>query len=138
MSGRAQTSMQTNQSDERAIRSVVDTWLRASEKGELPTLLKLMEDDVVFMTPGREPFGKTEFVRGFEQMSSTKLEAVSDIQEIQIMGDWAWLHNHLRVTMTPDRGKSNTRSGHILSILHRGLDGQWRIARDANLLMSDS
>ena len=138
MSGRAQTSRQHSTGDEQAIRSVVDTWLRASERGELPTLLNLMEDDVVFLTPGREPFGKSEFVQGFEQMRGTKLEAVSDIQEVQVMNEWAWLRNYLQITMTPERGKTITRSGHILSILHKGADGQWRFSRDANLLMGEN
>jgi len=124
-------------SDERAIRSLIDTWLKASEQGDLPTLLNLMEDDVVFMTPGREPFGKQGFIRSFEQLKSSKLESKSDIKEIEVLGEWAWLHNYLSISIKPDRGESTKRSGHILSILHRGKDGQWRIARDANMLMSN-
>jgi uncharacterized protein (TIGR02246 family) len=137
MTSRAQRKMDPTQSDEQAIRSLVDTWLRASERGDLPTLLNLMEDDIVFMTPGREPFGKAEFVRGFEQMKGLKLEAASEIQEVRILGEWAWIHNFLRITITPERGSSNKRSGHILSILHKGADGEWRIARDSNLLMPE-
>jgi ketosteroid isomerase-like protein len=29
--------------------------------GDVPALLALMTDDVVFVTPGRPPFGKAEF-----------------------------------------------------------------------------
>ena len=89
------------------------------------------------MTPGREPFGKEEFIRGFEQMKGLKLEAVSEIQEVRVLGEWAWLHNFLRITITPERGSSNRRSGDILTILHKGSDGQWRIARDSNQLMPE-
>jgi uncharacterized protein (TIGR02246 family) len=120
------------QNDEGAIRSLIDTWLKASEKGDLPTLLNLMEDDIVFMTPGREPFGKEGFVRNFEQMNNVKLAAASEVKEIKILGEWAWIHNFLRITFTPERGEAMKRSGHVLSILHKGSDGQWRIARDAN------
>jgi hypothetical protein len=44
--------------DERAIRELIATWLRASQAGDTQTVLSLMTDDVIFMVPGREPFGK--------------------------------------------------------------------------------
>ena len=47
--------------DKSAIRTVVDTWMSASKAGDLSTVLSLMADDVIFMVPGREPFGKKKF-----------------------------------------------------------------------------
>ncbi|WP_410699695.1 SgcJ/EcaC family oxidoreductase, partial [Chryseobacterium sp. SIMBA_028] len=47
--------------DERAIRNLVDAWLGASKTGDYATVLSLMSDDVVFMVPGQEPFGKAAF-----------------------------------------------------------------------------
>ena len=47
--------------DEAAIRQVVETWMTASRKGDLETVLGLMTEDVVFMVPGKEPFGKEAF-----------------------------------------------------------------------------
>lgn len=47
--------------DEAAIRALIERWFAASKAGDTASLLDLMTDDVVFMTPGREPFGKTEF-----------------------------------------------------------------------------
>ena len=40
--------------DERAIRELVSNWLDASKRGDLDTVLDLMEDDAVFMPPGHE------------------------------------------------------------------------------------
>jgi len=37
------------QSDEQAIRNLVDTWMTASRTGDLATVLRLMADDVIFM-----------------------------------------------------------------------------------------
>jgi len=37
--------------DERAIRELVQTWMTASKAGDIQTVLSLMTDDVVFMTP---------------------------------------------------------------------------------------
>ena len=52
-------------SDEAAIRQVVDTWMDATRNGDLATILTLMTDDVLFMVPGREPFGKDAFAASF-------------------------------------------------------------------------
>ena len=44
--------------DERAIRNLVDTWMFATQKGDIETVLHLMADDVILMVPGQKPFGK--------------------------------------------------------------------------------
>ena len=121
--------------EEQAIRELVDTWLKASENRELNTILNLMADDVIFMVPGREPFGKEEFAQNYNQMKGTTLKTESDIQEIKVLGNWAWMHNILKVTFTPSDGSPTTHAGHVLTILRKNQDGNWVIARDANLLM---
>jgi uncharacterized protein (TIGR02246 family) len=132
--------MQTKQASdvvhdqEQAIRQLVDTWLTASESGDLSTILTLMADDVIFMVPGREPFGKQEFAENYKQMKGVKLTTKSDIQEIKVLGEWAWMRNLLRVTFTPGDGSPTTHSGYVLTILRKSSDGRWVIVRDANLL----
>ena len=121
-------------SDEQAIRELVDSWLSASEKGDLPTILNLMADDVVFMVPNKEPFGKEAFAQSYKQTKGSRMKTESDIQEIKIIGDWAWMRNFLRVTFTDATGQSATHSGYVLTILNRRPDGSWVITRDANLL----
>ena len=51
----------SHQSDETAIRKLVETWMAASKAGDIATVLDLMTEDVIFMVPGREPFGKEAF-----------------------------------------------------------------------------
>ncbi len=41
--------------DERAIRSLITTWWRASEEGDVAKVVTLMSEDVVFRTPGQPP-----------------------------------------------------------------------------------
>jgi uncharacterized protein (TIGR02246 family) len=124
--------------DERAIRELVATWFTATKNGDLSTVLSLMTDDVIFMVPGRQPFGKEEFAAASEGMKNVRIEGTSDIQEIQVLGDWAYLRNYLKVTMElPDAGTSMRRSGYTLTILRKESDGCWRLARDANLLTED-
>jgi uncharacterized protein (TIGR02246 family) len=121
--------------DERAIRELVNTWLSATQAGDLPTVLGLMTDDVVFMVPGQAPFGKEAFEATSEEMETVQIEGTSDIQEIQVLGNWAYLRNYIEMTMTPPGGGTPVRrSGYTLTILRKESDGRWRLARDANLL----
>jgi uncharacterized protein (TIGR02246 family) len=114
---------------------LVDTWIAATQNGDLRALLKLMADDVVFMVPGQRPFGKAAFAISFRQMKDVSISATSDIQEIEIFADWAYMRNYLEITMAPT-GVSGPirRSGPTLTILRKRPDGQWVIARDSNLL----
>jgi uncharacterized protein (TIGR02246 family) len=119
--------------DETAIRNLVDTWMAASKAGDVSTVLSLMTDDVVFMFPGREPFGRQEFAAASDAMKNVRMEGKSDIRELQVLGDWAYLRNYIEMTITPEGGESVSRSGWTLTILRKE-SGQWRLARDANLL----
>jgi uncharacterized protein (TIGR02246 family) len=120
--------------DERAIRELVNVWLAASKAGDLQTILSLMTDDVIFMVPGRRPFGKEAFAAASQGMQNVTMEGASDIQEIQVLGDWAYLRNYIEMVVTPPNGAPVRRSGYTLTILRKESDGRWRLARDANLL----
>jgi uncharacterized protein (TIGR02246 family) len=120
--------------DERAIRDLVAAWMKASEAGDLATVLGLMADDVVFLVPGREPFGKEAFATISQGMKDVRMQGTSDIRELKVLGDWAYLRNHIELTMTPPGGTPVRRAGTTLSILRKEADGRWRLARDANLL----
>lgn len=120
--------------DERAIRDLVATWMSASQAGDLQTVLSLMADDVIFMVPGQDPFGKEAFAAASEGMNDVRMEASSDIRELRVLGEWAYVRTHITVTMTPPHGKPVRRSGYTLTILRKDPDGRWRLVRDANLL----
>ncbi len=120
--------------DERAIRELVETWMAASRRGDIAAVLDLMTDDVVFMTPGRDPFGKEEFRAASEAMRDVELDGRGEIREIQLIGDWAWVRNYVELTVTPLNREPVHRSGYTLSILKRCSDGKWRLSRDANLV----
>jgi uncharacterized protein (TIGR02246 family) len=124
--------------DERAIRDLVSTWMAASRAGELATVLGLMADDVVFMAPGQEAFGKEAFAVASQAMKDVHLEGSYDIREIKVLGDWAYLRNYIAITVTPPGGEPMRRAGYTLSILRKQPDGKWVLARDANLVMKVS
>jgi uncharacterized protein (TIGR02246 family) len=120
--------------DERAIRELIDTWMAASRAGDTQTVLGLMTDDVVFMVPGREPFGKQEFAAMSQGMKDVRVEGSSEIRELQVLGDWAYVRSYLQIAVTPPGGNSVKRTGYTLTILRKQPDGRWLLARDANLL----
>jgi uncharacterized protein (TIGR02246 family) len=122
--------------DERAIRDLVDTWLAASKAGDLDTVLGLIADDAVFMVPGEKPFGKAAFMAASQGHGQARIEATGHIEELQILGDWAFIRNHLDVAMTPaGQSQPEHRTGYTLTILRKETDGKWLLARDANLLV---
>jgi len=120
--------------DEQAIRDLVTTWLEATNRRDWETVRGLMADDIVFMVPGQEPFGKEAWSG---KMSDARVEGKSDIQEIKVLGEWAWMRQHLSVTVTPPNGKPLALSGYTLAILRKRTDGKWVLARDANLVIPE-
>ena len=125
------------QSDEQQIRQLVQTWLEATQAGDTETVLNLMTDDVVFLLPNQQSMvGKAAFAAAAAAMAgqgAPKFAGTSEIQEIQLLGDWAFIWTVLKVVATPPAGKPVTRAGFTLSVLRKE-HGQWRIARDANIL----
>ncbi len=124
--------------DEQQIRDLVATWMSATGAGDIDKVLSLMADDVVFLVPGQSPFGKQEFaatLRAPAGLPMPQIDGRSEIQEIRVLGDWAFMWTKLSVEVTPAAagGRPTKRAGHTLSILRKN-DGRWQLARDANLL----
>ena len=122
--------------DESAIRELQQTWFRATMKGDVASVSELMTDDVVFMTTGRPPFGRHEFIDSFKAMKEhVAMNCDGDYEEIVVVGDLAYARAKLDITVTPKNGGAPKHlSGNTLSVLRRSGDGKWRICRDANLI----
>lgn len=126
------------QDDKQAIREAVDSWLAASKKGDLATMLDLLADDVLFIVPGKEPFGKQAFAAANrEQMKGVEMGATIDVKEIEVAGGWAWMRSFLEITFTHE-GKAAKHSGHILTIWQKQPDKRWVIKRDANFVKPEN
>ena len=125
-------------SDEQEIRRLVETWQAATRSGDIEGVLELMTEDAVFLLPGRAPMHKAEFAeasRAQTTVGAPKIDGRSEIREIQIAGEWAFMWSELSVLITPaDGGPASKHAGHTLTVLRR-VDGRWRLARDANLLV---
>ena len=122
--------------DERAIRDLIREWLEATGTGDLGRILGLMAEDVVFLTPGREPFGKEAFAAASRAAAGrVTILPAGEVEEVEVHGDVAFARTRLTVSIRPSGGGAETRmSGRALTIYRRQADGRWLLARDANML----
>jgi len=126
------------QRDEQEIRELVATWMEATKVGDVDTVLSLMSDDVVFLVTGQPPMiGKAAYVAAAKPQSggeAPRFDGTSEIQEIRVLGEWAYMWTRLSVVVTPPGGAAPMkRAGHTLTILKRE-NGKWLLARDGNML----
>jgi uncharacterized protein (TIGR02246 family) len=126
------------QDDEAEIRKLISTWMSATKAGDTETVLSLMADDAVFLLPGqRSIVGKAAFAEAARAMSAPgapQFDGKSEIQEIRVLGEWAYVWARLTVIVTPPSGGSTMiRAGFTLSVLRKE-NGRWVLARDANML----
>ena len=126
--------------DEQEIRQLVATWMSATKAGDIDTVLGLMTEDVVFLVAGRTPMqGREAYAaaaRPQPGQPSPKFDGTSEIQEITVCGDVAYLWSHLTVMVTPPGSDQTiTRAGNTLTIFKKQND-RWLLARDANLLVT--
>jgi len=125
------------QADEAQIRQLVATWMAATKAGDVDQVLNLIADDAVFLVPGKAPMRKAEFAKAARAQAdhtAPTFDGTSDIQEVKVLGDWAFMWAKLTVTATPaDGSPPSERAGHTLTVFTRQ-NGQWVLARDANLL----
>jgi uncharacterized protein (TIGR02246 family) len=123
--------------DEQSIRDNIETWHRATARGDVDTVLELMSRDVEFYVAGQPPMkGREAFRTGLQQLLEThRIESAGDVREVRVDGDLACCLTHLDVKVTAIAGGgANERNGSSLSVFQREGDGKWRLLRDANLL----
>jgi uncharacterized protein (TIGR02246 family) len=123
-------------SDERAVRELHATWIDAVNAGDLVRLLALMADDVVFLNPGRAPFGRDGFPVGFSSAhQQSRILCTSQLEEVVIVGEVAYTRCRDSLTVTPRAGGEATElAGYRITIYRKQSDGRWLLARDANTL----
>jgi len=129
------TVQKSMQNDEQAIRELITTWLSATKAGDTERVLSLMAEDAVFLVPGQPPMrGRAAFATAQSGLEEVDIDATSEIQEIKVFGEWAYLWTKLSVVMTPKKGGApHKRAGYTLSILQKK-GGAWVLFRDANML----
>jgi len=122
--------------DEQTIRRWFDDWMRATKEGDLELARNLIADDAVFLVPGAGQMDKESFAAAATATdTNTEFELDCSIQEIQVLGDHAWLLSAISLAMTDKSTSSRSlMKGDSLSVLKRQGDG-WVVIRDANTMV---
>ena len=123
-------------SDEQAIRELHTHWMDAVNARDLVRLLALMADDVVFLNPGRQPFGRDGFPAGFTAAHQQfRIRCISELEEVVVVGEVAYTQCRDSLSVTPRAGgKATELAGHRITIYRKQPHGRWLVARDANTL----
>jgi len=124
------------ESDEQAIRALHTTWIDAANTCALPRLFILMTDDVVFLSPGRPPFGRDAFRTHFSTAhEQSRIHCTSELEEVVVVGEIAYTVCRDSLTVTPRAGgEAMALAGHRLTVYRKQPDGRWLLARDAHTL----
>jgi uncharacterized protein (TIGR02246 family) len=90
-------------------------------------------DDAVLMGPNRPAVvGRAAIEAGFRPFFlAFRGELAQEIEEIEVMGDQAWMRGRIHIRVTPKTGgKATELRGKYIAIARRCSDGVWRFARD--------
>lgn len=123
--------------DERTIRELQERWIDAVNARDLVRLLALRADDVVFLNPGRAPFGCDGSPAAAFGPRTVNIRSVASamLQEITVIGEVAYTLCRDSLSVTPRvGGQVMELAGRRITICHMLLDGRWLLARGANIL----
>ena len=108
--------------DEQQIRDVIARWAAATKAGDLDTIVTLMIDDALFLTPGNAPMTKDGFVKSFRGFAGNiSIESNHDIAEIHVSGDLACCPSHItvvRAVAALSRRQPDRRDGGLMHAAH--------------------
>ena len=122
-------------SDREHILGLIDRFVDAYNRGDAAGLIAAFADDYVDMSEG-EPT-----VRGEQAIRHTEARLLEtfakftgrlsvDVDELEVLGDWAYDYGHLRIELHPKQGgEPAVVQRRFLEIWRRGPDGAWKAAR---------
>lgn len=122
--------------DEQEIHKVHSTWIDAVNAGDLARLLTLMADDVVFVSPGQEPFGRDKFSVSFQDAHHRmRIRCISELEETVVVGHVAYTRSRDNLSVAGRAvGETTQFAGHRMTVYRKQPDGRWLLARDIHTL----
>jgi uncharacterized protein (TIGR02246 family) len=125
--------------DKESITRWFESWLKSTREGDLETVHGLIADDAVFLVPGNDVMKKIPFAKAVTFDPSTEsafqIETKSDIKQIEVFGDMAYMWSKTEVTILPKNGDPEMKlAGNSLTILKRN-GAKWLMVKDANTIV---
>jgi len=115
-----------------SVRAVAEGIIAADNARDLGRVLRLYADDAVLLPPNENPVtGRTAIRPRYETLFRTMMPAIkSELSEVEVGGDWAFVRGRNTGTMRPISGGPERQLNDVfLMVLRRAADGEWRIAR---------
>ena len=118
------------EADIAAIKELYNQATLACSTGDAELYLSIFTEDAVVMPPGYPPaMGKEELRPMIEGLFGLfDLELPYTVEEVEVIGDWAFARSSWQYSMTPKEGGETTTSpGKQLDTLKKQPDGSWKI-----------
>lgn len=122
------------QSDERIGHQAHEAYVSAINSNSIDTLLGMLTDDVVYMSPHEPRLVGKAAVRAWGKgyLDAFHIHWEKTTLEFVVCGEWAFEQYAYRATDTPRDGSEVLHdTGKGINIYHHDADGVWRVARDA-------
>jgi ketosteroid isomerase-like protein len=111
-----------------------EAYVTAINSNDLATLLGMLTEDVVFLSPNQPVIVGKAAVRLWLEayLKAFKTHWDKPVQEFVVSGNWAFERYSFKSSDTPiGAGPVGELTGWGLVIYHHDADGKWRVARDA-------
>lgn len=105
----------------------------ASRASDPEALAALLDQDAVWMPPGRDPIIGRKAVQDYYVERFLDKRSVISLHPgaVQLMGDWAVLHSSFsRIDAESSDQAGRISSGNYMWVLRKQPDGAWKVARD--------
>jgi len=120
------------ESDLRAIEAIGQRDMQFALENDANKMMSQWADDIVLLQPaGPIMRGRAAIAQAFEGVETPEIvEYKLDMQEVKILGDYAFQWGTYQYGMRPRTGGETVRtSGKLMRILQRQPDGAWKIYR---------
>ena len=119
--------------DESGIRKTLASYNAALNAGQTSAVLPLYEQDGICMAPfSPSSIGRTALETAYDGFfQAMKFDVTFDVLEIVVTApEWAFVRTRSHgTTLHSSTGKTVSEANQELFVMHKGSDGQWRIAR---------
>ena len=125
-------SRTSHEADLRAIEAINQRDIQFALANDSDKMMSQWTDDIVLLQPtGPIMRGREAIAQAFQGFESSEIVVYElDMQEVQVLGDYAFQWGTYRYGMRPRTGGNTVRSsGKLMRILQRQPDGSWKIYR---------
>jgi uncharacterized protein (TIGR02246 family) len=118
--------------DEAAIRNLGAEVVAAENAGDLDALMAGIAGNAIWLPPNESALTGKVAIREWMQnwFDQFDLEETTATEEVEVIGDWAFVRGTYEFTATPKAGgEAQQETGKYIWILQRQADGSWKFAR---------